>query len=312
VQNFAWSPTDDRLAVASDDPGTGLKVIDAVGNASRIGPAGATGAVWEFDGQHLAYTTVDLLGDHLFIADTTTPGDRSGRELGLAGLQPATGIQPVLWTRTAGIIAWLHPQHSVSLGHDGAALVAIDPDAGTMRTIATTLTYPDWLAYQPAVSSSAADVVVVSGGNRDAFKDKRTLVCDNALVECPTFPVDSDLAVVDPAWSPDGQHLVMVIADTSSRTVWQPLAAATSLTLASTGDARIGPLLANTSATAHPMWLPDNRHVLAVQGDQLVAFDTNGEDPPTTVVAPLTGPDSDALGPSYYGHTDWTALVAVS
>jgi Tol biopolymer transport system component len=301
--------------VASEDSSTGLRVIDTAGNASRIGPSGVSGTLWQFDGQRLAYTTSNLASDHVFIADTPTDGgssDRSGRELDLIGLPPASAVQPVLWTRAAGIIAWLRPQHSVPLGADGAALVAIDPDTGTMRMIATTLTYPDWLAYQPAVSSSTAAVVVVSGGNRDAFTDKQTLVCDNAFVECQIFPVDSGLAVVDPAWSPDGQHLAMVIADTSSRTESDLLSASTSLTLASTRDQHIGPLLANTSATAHPMWLPDSRHVLAVQGNRLVAFDTSGMDPPTTVVAPLTGPDSDALGRSYYGHTDWTALVAVS
>lgn len=152
---------------------------------------------------------------------------------------------------------------------DGAPLYFLDPDKKQNVVSATTLLYPDFLAFSP----DGVTLAVAEGMNRFTWGNKRIKTInlesykENPLTEWKT-------ASLSPAWSPDGLLLAFVtgpdfgpdslaeddlLTGTAKRRAWI-MKADGSEKRQLTGDAGY--------REECPMWLADGKHLLFARFDE--------------------------------------------
>jgi hypothetical protein len=278
--SFAWSPVADRLVVAGDQ---GVVFALPISGPELFDGRATSSVVWSDDGTRFAYA----VDGHLIVADPTGPR----QDISVAGI-----VTPVGWNQSSGVLAWLGgPTDSIDAAADGLRLVAIDTGNSQVRDVGTTLPYPDWIAPSP----SRTQLAFVSGAGRDATTGKLLEVCDASTFDCSTMAGHRQL--LDPAWSPDGR----VLAVTASHS------ALCNLCLATVSSGALD-MISGSNGAVHPLWLTDDRHVLALKDDALWLFDTAQFGAPVLIAGPVSiGDDPGALTVEYDGHTDLGLLVAV-
>jgi len=216
VGTFAWDPARDVLAVAEvAGPGASAHPlvtvpIPASGHpGDAVAPGDLTGGsvtslAWSASGDRLAVgvdftTDAGAIGDLDLLRIADGPGSRpqvaaSSRSHGfdLAGW----------WPSGRGVLYWQDNAFSASIAADGLPLVARDLRTGATHTLATTLTYPSWLAWSPGGNSLA----LVAGIGRVVWGgDKHVVVCEVQSGSCRAVPQPPDRASIDPTWTPGGR-----------------------------------------------------------------------------------------------------------
>lgn len=109
---------------------------------------------------------------------------------------------PGWWPNAKGLLFWDDPAGSASIAADGLALDSLDLATRKVSTLATTLTYGNWVSWSP----SGKTVAVVAGGNRVIWDSaKHVVVCSVPAVHCHGVPLPSSkMMSLDPTWTPSG------------------------------------------------------------------------------------------------------------
>ncbi|HWW53952.1 MAG TPA: hypothetical protein VNY84_09290 [Acidimicrobiales bacterium] len=300
----AWSPADDRLAVATDH---GVLVVSPAGGSITLAPSCLVSSLaWSADGRKLA-AVCDAHGHVDQLITTSADGETRGPSSVAVPKSVAdgdTGLRMAgWWPDGLGLLVWIDPQHSASLAADGLSLVAVGLDAGARaHSLATTLGYPSWLSWSP----DGHHLVVVEGSDRRTWTAKHLTVCDAHTGGCHPLAAAAGTVAIDPAWSPDGTRIAFVRAGDAPAVGGESAAWAASRQLWTAkpdgSDAtRLAPDLTGVNG---PRWSPDGTRLSVVAGDRVVVVDaTSGATTP--VGGLLSAADFD-----FYGTTDWSALLA--
>ncbi|MHB8505630.1 MAG: hypothetical protein ACYDEN_07930 [Acidimicrobiales bacterium] len=199
---FAWDPAQDTLAFTST---SGRLALASMGGApARIAPLGRNGTPeslsWSPAGNTLAVATVTYGRNggtgHLVLL---AAGAHRARVLATS---QAYGFDLAgWWPDGRGLLYWKDEAFSASIAADGLPLVARSLASGATHTIATTLAYPDWLAWSPG-----GTLAVVAGADRVVWNGaKHLLLCQVASGSCSVQPQPKGTTSIDPAWAPAGE-----------------------------------------------------------------------------------------------------------
>jgi dipeptidyl aminopeptidase/acylaminoacyl peptidase len=315
VASFAWLPSRDVLSISlggNTPAAQHLWLVTPAGRVSEVAAATSWG-LWSPDGKTLAYAVTLPFDGH--------PETRSDA----LDTVPAGGGHPTRrffgrhegivlagwWPDGKGLLFWRDPWHSASLAADGLGLFSL-PLGGTPRLLVTALTYADWMAPAP----SGRDLLLVAGGEREAWHNKRLVRCDVETAICHALPQRPGFVALDPAWAPRGNHIAFVQArDRGSaidaagfRTTQALLAWVHSHTLwvADANGAAAHPLPAAGTGVYQPQWSADGHHLLYIRDDALWLVATHGG-APARIVGPFPG-TPDLFG--FYGHASWPIVTA--
>lgn len=317
---FAWSPVADTIAFLAQG---GLFTVAADGShrhtvvtANNQLGAGVHSFAWSPDGQQIAYARIDVLQPpqngqppvRFAQIVRVHPDGSAAHEIYNAGHPSGFGLIVASWSPDGSqVLFWIDPDFSASLLADGTSLLAVPASGGTPMTITRfMLAYPDFLSWSP----SERDLALVDGGGRFTW--------DNKFLARGQFPgpvqrvTGPDVAVLDPAWSPDGRRLAFVSSPAAGsigggtaadramaqRRIWMMADSANLHSL--TNDPRF--------RDERPEWSADGTSILfaRLQGQQaqlwLMRADGSDQRP---VVADLS-PGPGTFG--YYGFLGWAAL----
>lgn len=213
VAGFAWSPTDDVLAVIPDasSGSGGLWLVSPDGAKRELLPATATVSLplWSPDGKTLAYTvgtprridrlyTISAAGGVSREIPVRWPADAAEAGLILAGW----------WPDGRGLLFWVDPSHSQSLAADGLMLYALPLAGGDPRPLTITLVNRFWLSWL----GQDGTLVAVVGGDRRVWMGKSLALCRVPKGQCETVPSPPGTVALDPSASPDGRQVAFVHA----------------------------------------------------------------------------------------------------
>lgn len=233
VGAFAWNPARDTLAVSVVAGATAhahpLAVVPILASG-RPGvpalPGGLTGAyvtgvAWSPTGTTLAAGAdapkpSGALGELVTVQDRPGPAPRVHvvATMGNAGFDLAGW-----WPSGRGLLYWRDGQFSSSIAADGLPLVAYDLATGRSRTLTTSLTYPDWLAWSP----DGRTLAVVAGAGRTVWDGgKHLLLCQVPAGTCRPEPQAAGRTSLDPAWMPDGRLVWAEASGTTAQTMAAP------------------------------------------------------------------------------------------
>ncbi|NLF11016.1 MAG: hypothetical protein GX597_04430, partial [Anaerolineaceae bacterium] len=320
VNDFAWSPTEDRLAYVAGSGVLRLAVLRA-GEAELltllpVDPAGRPGRfAWSLDGELIAYEWwqgMDAQGLWLVAAGESAAGEpvllydsgipRRGEAL-LAG-----------WSGDGQHVLFWEGYLSASLLADGAAFYALPAGGGEPVLLSggegVVLYYDDFWS-----SSPTGSVALAAGAGRETWTSKGVVLSDPGTGEA-TAVTPGDLAAVSPAVS---SHGVAYAAAPDAGSMGGGDAARAALF-----ERRIWLAPADGSAPRRltgdegvrderPLWSADGSQVLFVRMDEgervSLWLAPTGEGSPQPVaegLGPWPGGQSGWFGS--YGHLDWDAL----
>jgi hypothetical protein len=319
---FSWSPVKDELAFRVVD-GVHIDRFNSDGPQARIimRQPNVGGFTWSHNGSSLAVTVMVNRTAHLWIAnDDGSPAheipvyksDSSEIDLGEATLAGWSGDDT--W-----IFVWPNAAHSASLAADGFGLIAVPRNGGRTRFLSDifktdVLLYNDYVAF----ARHRSGVVLTAGGDREAWTNKRVTFVDP---DSGKFAIltDTKTAAGSVDWSPDGSRIAFPLGpDAGSigggeqaknalaqRRIWvinvdgrQPRQ------LTSDPEYR----------DEYPLWSHDGRTILFARIDRqdnvsVWTIDVAGGNLQKVVDA-LADPVDKDLWFSYYGHINWSSILA--
>lgn len=200
----AWSPRADQLAFVS---GGHLELATTSGHPSKLPRLRAFGQVerfaWSPTGRDLAVGTV-------VAGSAAHPGGESsllivpadGGRVRVVARSRTYGFEVASWWPDGhGIVYWKDTGFSSSVAADGLPLVSRALATGTVTTLATTLPYPEWVAW----SKTGQRLVAVAGRDRVVWEGRKHLVvCDVSASRCHGVAQPSGTTSTDPAWGAGG------------------------------------------------------------------------------------------------------------
>ena len=129
-------------------------------------------------------------------------------------------LRPGWWPDGKGLLFWDDPAGSASIGADGLALDSLDLATGRLATLATTLTYNNWVSWSP----NGNTVAIVAGGNRIIWDSAKHLVlCAMPAAHCHSVPPPStNLMSLDPTWTASGSLVYDLAPGTASPSALSP------------------------------------------------------------------------------------------
>jgi hypothetical protein len=336
ADHIAWSPQSDELAFIDQD---GLSVVGFDGSEPRKrvvlrnSPAfRISDLAWNQDGTKFAVSVVtpDPAGrpefrvGHLWLVNIDgtqsheifTPKERGG-------------VEPIGWSSDGqSILAQVDHDFSASLAADGLPLISVPALGGPPRELAANVLVPSDFV---SVSGRKREVLVVNGGGRDTWTDKRLTLIDPATGRLTELTDDKTVAL-SASWSPDGSQIAYVAGPDNKesqklvvvtgvapngRTFSGPTKDGGDPPKTTVGQRRIWIIGADgnqhqlTSDSRYrdeyPLWSGDGRSLLFIRMDQqdnasVWSVDVeNGT--PLKIIEHIDG----WFG--YYGHVDWSAYL---
>ena len=323
VEAFAWSPTDDRLAYATaggglstiNADGTGLVTLIAESPSPPMGERQAGHISWSPDGNWIVYEWRIQPANRFLAYQGLWKVPAAGGtpvELYNSGVPDQSESILVGWSSSGTEVLFLQNRSPGSSLIDGGQLYAAHADAGgsadtspSQIAYETILTYSDFVALAPPGTSGTnrQPIAFVAGEGRNTWSNKRIISVGRRITS-------ADMAVISPAWSPDGSRLAFVAmpdqgevesvesAELMQRRIWVANAS---------GDPQTRRLTdARGYRDEHPLWSADGDYILFARMDargrtSLWIISSNGGFP-RQVVDELT-PAPDPL--DTYGHVDW-------
>lgn len=277
TENFAWSPTEDVLAIAPSNGG--LYLVTPSGEARLLAEGLIASFAWSPDGQALAYVTSLPSGspESASAAIFTIPvsgGEPQQRYL-------AEGSDIVLagwWPDGQGLLYWLGIR-SASIAMDGMTLFSLPLDGGDPVELGVMLPERAFLDWSPD-----GRLVMVEGAGRELWSgDKGLSVCDVRAGTCQRLPKPEGTVSLYPAWSPDGR-LAFIQAgvpsqypnDDGALRAWL---GTWTLVIADPDGSGEQVLDAAGTGVQAPMWSPDGRYLLYLREGAIWALDLTGGEP---------------------------------
>jgi len=318
VSEFAWVPGQQSEEIA-------FSVFNTASYSSKIFLAApASPKLHEFGAySDLIGFSVSPSGTALAVSSRQGPppsGDKAPAWKGVLAIVPLAGgpprtvytlaeggyvdLRPGWWPDGKGLLFWDDPAGSASIAADGLPLDSLDLATGRVSTLATTLTYSNWLSWSP----TGGLLAVVAGGDRIIWDSgKHLLVCAMPAARCRPVPLaSSDLMSLDPAWTSAGS-LVYDVAPQGLSLKGAPFTQQnvatwyghTRLYVAS-DPASGGHELAGAGAGAHdPQSLPDG--LIFVRGAALWYLPAGA----TSAARIAGGLASPSQYGNYYGYVAW-------
>ncbi len=320
-----WAPLDafpgthDWLAVPDAD-GALLAVPFPEGKTRQVLPPGSLGhngrgvVRWSPDGWLAWSLNTDQLVDAgqfdqvLYVR--RADGDRKSTTWRLSDDVRKTYYQLISWVPGTHLILAGRGRMAVSLWVDGVPLVAINADTGEKTDLgARMLLTSEAYAWHP---SRRGLLALTEGGGRFLFTDKRLALLD-VTTNTLTYLTGEEMAVFEPAWSPDGRLLAYAAVRAS------PNATGDSKTLEHALDGRaiyiVNPQTGETRVLTHPGDAVDGWPRWSADGTRLLY--THQHDGYTDVrVATLEGSRDELLVTGladpmcYYGGCGWWRMLA--
>ncbi|MCX7681119.1 MAG: DPP IV N-terminal domain-containing protein [Anaerolineae bacterium] len=306
VEEFAWSPIENRLAYLSAASGLVIWRIDQQSPLTLVENERTftlTHFAWDPTGKWLAYEA-----EH---------GGWSLHKVSLdrASLTLYTAMDMASIPRLAGwsvdgrwLLAWIGPASAMAEA-DGLPLCLIPATGGAPRCLEQKmLLYADWLSQSPS-----GQLALIAGGGRETWVNKRLAVVDPDSLAVHWLVDNVEQAPIQPAFSPNGKYLVY------SAGPMTPAEAAYARRDVALAQRRIWVIeipsgqrrqLTNDDRFRDecPLWSSDGGHILFVRlgeaGASLWLMESNGNNL-RQVVSELT-PKPDPTGE--YGYVNWRAL----
>ena len=279
ANSCAWSPAEDLLAYNRADGAVVVEAADgsAVREVVTPQPTLARGKpLWSPDGRRLAYVQYRSGGpggdlySGIWVADLQTGDLRElastnelGEEVRLAG-----------WTADSSALFMDFGVRSASISADGLAwrLLPIDGpslDLGAnggdlpAKTGLTVLVHEDFLVHSPDGTRS----VVVDGGGRFTWTNKRLVLVDSSGVHAGTPLTEPGVAAIAPQWSPDGRRLAYVAQPTIGLAAGFESMAERRIWVIGADGAGNERLTQNEFTEEWPQWSNDGNYILYVRPD---------------------------------------------
>uniref|UniRef100_A0A7C1JKH9 Anaphase-promoting complex subunit 4-like WD40 domain-containing protein n=1 Tax=Thermomicrobium roseum TaxID=500 RepID=A0A7C1JKH9_THERO len=203
---FAWSPTEDLLAVAPSNGGLSLYRPDAPTEVRTLSGELVGSLAWAPDGHLLAAVLVGELG-------STAPDRLVVFDLQEGAAQVVTTAQEThlqlagWWPDGQGLLYWEFPLASQSLAADGVPLRSLNLATGEVTTLTTMLADQDFVAWGPPGKESSSVLVIGSQGREHWTAPKQLLQCNLQLSACT--PIATNAATQElsgVACDPSTQH----------------------------------------------------------------------------------------------------------
>ena len=337
----AWSPVRDELGLLDEN---GLAVIAVGGNEiqKRVvfrnsQTAGVAGFAWNPDAGVFALSVI-----------TPDPGGRPEFRVGhlwrinVDGTQQRElftpkergGVEPAGWSSDGqDIIFRADPDFSASVASDGLPLFSIPGNGGAPQQLASqVLAPPDFLA----ISSLKRQVLIVTGGGRETWTNKRLVMSDPSTGRV-TELTDQRSVALSPAWSADGIRIAYVgspdnkesqrvnvgtVLSPNGKITVQPVQSGRDEPKTTLNQRRIWMIGADGKARQltldsryrdeYPRWSADGRFLVFIRVDQqdkasvwTLALDNSA---PQKAVDDIALPSTGWFG--YYGNIEWSKYVA--
>lgn len=307
--DFAWSPTEDILAVRVAGEGLWLAYVDEEPQA-LVELKDYFGFAWSPDGQYIAYNLATGSGEGA--GDGTEAGDAlvtvevaTGEITSLVSF-PGQGVEVAEWWPDGqGILFWLNPVfHSASTQADGLQLCSLNLADGSVKELTWALAYHEWLSFGPE-----NELLLVNGIDRALYHEKQLAIAntrEGSIYHIDNLPGQVSL---DPAFSPDGRQIAFVAADADEKLFYEePEKWQQSRTLwvmkADGSDAR--QLTAAGQGIFQPRWSPDGSHILYVRDNSLWVVDAEGQNQ-QKVCGPFSTGNQET---GFYGHRTFDRYFA--
>lgn len=306
VDEFAWSPVENRLAYLSLAVGLVIWETDQQNTRTLVESKGGftlRHIAWDPTGKWLAYETeqaerglcrVSLDGASFTLYAT---GDQTQIPY-LAGWS-VDGDWLLAWVGPASALAWA----------DGLPLCLIPAMGGTPRCLEQKmLLHSDWLSWSPS-----GQLALIAGGGRETWVNKGLALVDPASLVIHWLVDPAEQSPIQPAFSPDGKHLAYSAGPAT------PAEAAYARRDVALAQRRIWVMEVSSGQKRRltnedrfrdesPLWSSDGSHILFVrlgeEGASLWLMRADGSNL-RQVVSELT-PRPDPTGE--YGYVNWQAL----
>ena len=225
-------------------------------------------------------------------------------------------LRPGRWPNGKGLLFWDDPAGSASIAADGLALDSLDLATGRVSTLATTLTYSNWVSWSPSDNT----VALVAGGDRTIWgSGKHLVLCAMPAAHCRSVPLPSShLMSLDPTWTASGSLVYDLAAGNASPSALAPPGLALvgnapfaqrnvatwyahmELYVASPSGSGGHPLVGAPAGAHDPLALPNG--LLFVRGAGLWYLPAGGATPAARVAGGLGSPSQYG---NYYGYVAW-------
>ena len=321
VEQFAWSPTADSVAFLATH---GDSVTSELSLAAPTSPSTRTlergrgdyRFAWSPSGQQLAVGATTTTGSGAPARGVVLVVPVDGGRSHVVTSSANNGFEVASWWPNGkGLIFWLDRDFSASIAADGLPLQSLDLATGRRTTLATTLTYANWLAWSP----DGTTLAVVAGNNRSVWNGgKHIELCTFPAGTCTRLAQPADTISLDPAWTASGNLVVTHAPGTTSESeafppglghvgdapysgrvlsAWQ---AASQLATAEAAGGNLHQLTA-TGPGSHDAEATSGG-LLYVRNGQLWYLAT-GATRPFEIVPSLS--PAGPYNPSYYGYIPW-------
>ncbi len=203
---FAWSPTEDLLAVAPSNGGLSLYRPDAPTQVRTLSGELVGSLAWAPDGRMLAVVLVGELGstapDRLVVFDLPEGAAHVVTTAQETHLQLAGW-----WPDGQGLLFWEFPLTSQSLAADGVPLRSLNLATGEVTTLTTMLADQDFVAWGPPGKESPSILVIGSHGREHWTAPKQLLQCNLQLRACTPIAMNAATQqLLGVACDPNTQH----------------------------------------------------------------------------------------------------------
>jgi hypothetical protein len=304
-----WSPTADRLAIATSKDGGSTHdarvVVRGVSGTGRtlVTASYVAGLAWSPDGAQIA-VSVNAFTKHWSSRLVVYPASAG------TGRVVTTSHQNVLelagwWPDGSGLLAWIDPQGSGSIAADGLPLIEVPLATGVAhRLVGAMLPHASWIA----ASTSHNEIAIIEGGDRELTLGHIALaIC--TTTHCTKVAQPARRVSFDPGWSLSGQPTVVRDAAVPPTHGFGP---AYINEIEHSGGVNVvsgGAVSAWSGVSADvtaPVWGRGGA-LLALRGRELVLLSNGGHH-----ASPVGGPLSVHGSGVYYGFVPWLESFAWS
>jgi len=314
----AWSPKLDEIAFV-DHGALAVLRLEPVIQQKRIifrkpDLGNISDFVWNPDGTSLAVATTSDGRNRIARLWYLNANGSNSREISL--VRPLySHFKLAGWSADREhILLWVGGV-SASIAADGLPLVSVSVTSGDHQLVTEEmLAYKEYVAMSPVRNS----VLVISGGNRDAWTNKR-LIAFNTMTGNIMDLTDDSTAVASCAWSPDGQVMAFAAGPNDTEAAGgerakQALAERRIWIMNADGQQRRRLTTDAQYRDEYPIWSKDGQHILFMRMDtqNIISVWSVGVYDKTLMklVDQIMGPAAKDSWFGYYGHLGWPSFIA--